>query len=73
MYRATYNKIEQKIGFKYDIVKKIVTYTIKQAGYEDIYEVFAYVRDLNRSGQIPWVSDDTKLSQNIQNAILKNY
>lgn len=69
LYEATYDEIKQKTGVGH---WKIVTRAIKQAECEDIYEVLAYVGDLDRSGWIPWVADDTELSQDIWNAILNN-
>lgn len=72
LYRATSNKIEQKTEVRHDIVRKIVIRIIERAGCKDIYEVFACVEDLNRSGRISRIADCTELSQNIQNAIQNN-
>lgn len=65
-------KIERKTGIGHDTTRKIATRAIDRAGCEDIHEVLAYVGDLDRSGRIPRVTDGTKLSRDIRNAILNN-
>ena len=72
-YKATYNKIEQKTGVRYDIVRNIMTCPIKQAGYENINEVLTYLKDLDKSCWIPQVTNGIKLSQDTQNTILNNF
>lgn len=72
MYGATYDEIERKTRVGHNIARKIVTRAIERAKCEDIHEVLACVRDLDRSGQTPRVAHGTKLSQDIQNAILNN-
>ena len=72
LYGATYEEIERKTGVRHDTARKIATRAIKRAGCEDINEVLACVGDLDRSGRVPRVADGTKLSRDIQNAILNN-
>ena len=47
-------------------------WAIEHIGCEDIHKVFTYIGDLNKSGQIPCVTDGTKFSKTIWNAILDN-
>lgn len=62
---AIYNEIEQKTRLEHDTIRKIVTRAIKWSGFEDIHKILIYVRDLDRSGWIPWVADATTLFQDI--------
>lgn len=40
-------------------------WAIEHIGCEDIHKVFTYIGDLNKSGQIPCVTDGTKFSKTI--------
>ena len=73
LYKATYNKIEQKTGVRYDTVRNIMICAIKHAGYENINEVLTCLKDLDKSGWISWVTNSIKLSQDTQNTILNNF
>lgn len=70
--KRSFKKIEAKIEVKKNIVARIMLRTIARVENENFNDVLTCVDNIDRLGRSERVSNNTQLSSNIRNAILKH-
>lgn len=72
LFGCTFDAIERKTDVQSMTATKIMREPEKRAGNSDFHEVLACVGAIEGRGPLPRVPDDTQLSANIRNAMLKH-
>jgi len=72
LYGSSWAVIEQKTGVLANTALRIVQRAINQAGNKDFNDVLACVADAEGRGSEARIPDDSKLSSDVRNAMLKH-